>query len=194
MPFLHNASWKCTGTNLVNELTMPNYKTLLSGITTFIFDYDGVLTDGHVLLTETGDALRMANVKDGYALQLAVKNGYHVAIITGGRSASIRHRFDALQVHDVFLGVENKLEVFNEYLAQNSLKASEVLYMGDDIPDFELMQAAGLPTCPADACEEIKSVSKYISGCKGGQGCVRDVIEQVMKIQGKWMNHLAFSW
>lgn len=173
---------------------MPNYKTLLSGITTFIFDYDGVLTDGHVLLTESGDALRMANVKDGYALQLAVKNGYHVAIISGGRSQSIKHRFDALQVCDVFLGVENKLGVFNEYLTRYGIKADEVLYMGDDIPDFELMQVAGLPTCPADACEEIKSVAKYISGFKGGQGCARDVIEQVMKIQGKWMNHLAFTW
>ncbi|MBP6978247.1 MAG: HAD-IIIA family hydrolase [Bacteroidales bacterium] len=173
---------------------MPNYKTLLSSITTFIFDYDGVLTDGHVLLTESGDALRMANVKDGYALQLAVKNGYHVAIISGGCSDSIRNRFDALQITDVYLGVENKLQVFKEYLTRNSLEAHEVLYMGDDIPDYELMQVAGLPTCPADACEEIKSVSRYISGFRGGQGCVRDVIEQVMKIQGKWMNHLAFSW
>ncbi len=173
---------------------MPNYKTLLSSITTFIFDYDGVLTDGHVLLTESGDAMRMANVKDGYALQLAVKNGYHVAIISGGRSQSIKHRFDALQVHDVFLGVDNKLGVFNEYLTRCGIRADEVLYMGDDIPDFELMQAAGLPTCPADACQEIKSVAKYISEFKGGQGCVRDVIEQVMKIQGKWMNHLAFTW
>lgn len=173
---------------------MSNYKTLLAGITTFIFDYDGVLTDGHVLLTDSGDALRMANVKDGYALQLAIKNGYRVAIITGGRSQSIRNRFEALQIRDVFIGVENKLQVFNRYLEQNGLRKEEVLYMGDDIPDFELMKLAGIPTCPADACEEIKSVSKYISGFSGGRGCVRDVIEQVMKVQGKWMNHLAFSW
>ncbi|HOW26717.1 MAG TPA: HAD-IIIA family hydrolase [Bacteroidales bacterium] len=173
---------------------MPNYKTLLNGITTFVFDYDGVLTDGSVLLTENGDALRMANVKDGYALQLAVKNGFHVAIISGGRSQSIKHRFDALQIHDVFLGVENKIEVFNEYLTRYGIRSEEVLYMGDDIPDFELMMVAGLPACPADASEEIKSVAKYISGFRGGHGCVRDVIEQVMKIQGKWMNHLAFTW
>lgn len=173
---------------------MSNYKALLARITTFIFDYDGVLTDGHVLLTDSGDALRMANVKDGYALQLAIKNGYRVAIITGGRSQSIRTRFEALQIKDVFIGVQNKLEVFNNYLEKHGLHPEEVLYMGDDIPDFELMRAAGIPTCPSDACEEIKSVAKYISGYAGGRGCVRDVIEQVMKVQGKWMNHLAFSW
>jgi 3-deoxy-D-manno-octulosonate 8-phosphate phosphatase (KDO 8-P phosphatase) len=173
---------------------MQNYKERLTRINTFIFDYDGVLTDGSVLLTETGEALRMANVKDGYALQLAVRNGYHVAIITGGRSLSIRTRLEALNVKDVFLGVEDKLSTFSAYLAGHNITAGEVLYMGDDIPDYELMKAAGVSCCPADACEEIKSVAHYISAVKGGHGCVRDVIEQVMKIQGKWMNQLAFTW
>jgi 3-deoxy-D-manno-octulosonate 8-phosphate phosphatase (KDO 8-P phosphatase) len=173
---------------------MTNYKEQLKHITTFVFDYDGVLTDGTVYLLQTGDALRTANVKDGYALQLAVKKGYHVGIISGGMSKSILNRFKALNVTDVFLGVDNKLKKLNEYLQDLHVEPSQVLYMGDDIPDYDLMRTVGLPTCPADACEEIREVSKYISGYGGGKGCVRDVIEQVLKIQGQWMDHEAFTW
>jgi 3-deoxy-D-manno-octulosonate 8-phosphate phosphatase (KDO 8-P phosphatase) len=173
---------------------MANYKELLRHVNTFVFDYDGVLTDGTVILMSDGDALRTANVKDGYALQLAMKKGYRVAIISGGYSESMVRRFEALKIKDVFLGVNNKIEVFNNYLAKNNIDSSHVLFMGDDIPDYEIMKVAGVSTCPADASEEIRAIARYISHQKGGRGCVRDVIEQVMKIQGRWMNDGAFHW
>jgi 3-deoxy-D-manno-octulosonate 8-phosphate phosphatase (KDO 8-P phosphatase) len=173
---------------------MTNYKELLKHITTFIFDYDGVLTDGSVIMTSQGEGYRISNVKDGYALQLAVKNGYRVAVISGAVSKSLEHRMKALNVRDVFMGVENKINLFNEYLAKHNLKSEEVLYMGDDIPDYEVMLASGLPVCPADAAEEIRKIAKYISHFNGGKGCARDVIEQVMKVQGKWMNDHGFQW
>ena len=173
---------------------MANYKESLRHINTFVFDYDGVLTDGTVILMSNGDALRTANVKDGYALQLAVKKGYRVVIISGGYSESMLRRFEALNIKDVFLGVERKIEVLQDYLEKRNISHDEVLYMGDDIPDFEIMKIVGVPTCPADAAEEIKAIARYISHLKGGHGCARDVIEQVMKIQGKWLNDGAFHW
>jgi 3-deoxy-D-manno-octulosonate 8-phosphate phosphatase (KDO 8-P phosphatase) len=173
---------------------MSNYKELLKNISTFIFDYDGVLTDGNVITLNTGEAHRISNVKDGYALQLAVKKGYNVAIISGSKSDGMIHRLQSLQITDIFLGIENKLKIYHDYLEKKSLESSQVLFMGDDIPDYEIMAEAGLPTCPSDAVEEIKTVAKYISHHSGGKGCVRDVIEQVMKIQGKWMNDDAYHW
>jgi 3-deoxy-D-manno-octulosonate 8-phosphate phosphatase (KDO 8-P phosphatase) len=173
---------------------MANYKELLKHINTFIFDYDGVLTDGSVITTNDGEAHRVSNVKDGYALQLAVKKGYKVAVISGARSDSMMHRMKALQITDVFLGIEKKQETYQAYLKTNAIKPEQVLYMGDDIPDYEVMRLAGVSACPADAAEEIKSVANYISHCNGGKGCVRDVIEQVMKVQGKWMNDDAYHW
>jgi 3-deoxy-D-manno-octulosonate 8-phosphate phosphatase (KDO 8-P phosphatase) len=173
---------------------MTNYKELLHRVNTFVFDYDGVLTDGTVILMNDGDALRTANVKDGYALQLAIKNAYRVAIISGGRSVSMLRRFEALKITDVFLGVERKIEIFQQYIEKNKVKPEQVLYMGDDIPDLEIMKIVGVPTCPSDASHEIREVARYISHQKGGKGCVRDVIEQVMKIQGKWLNDSAFHW
>ena len=173
---------------------MSNYKELLKNINTFIFDYDGVLTDGSVITPNSGEAYRVSNVKDGYALQLAIKKGYNVAIISGSKGNGMMHRLKSLQITDIFLGVENKLEIYNDYLKNKSLESSNVLFMGDDIPDYEIMTKAGLPTCPSDAAEEIKNVAKYISHSGGGKGCARDVIEQVMKIQGKWMNDDAFHW
>lgn len=173
---------------------MTNFREDLPNITTLIFDYDGVLTNGVVLITNSGDQLRTGHVKDGYALQLAIKSGYRVAVISGGYSESMRHRCNALKLQDVFLGVENKLEVFETYLKDNNLTPEEVLYMGDDIPDYEVMRRAGMPVCPADAAEEIRQISRYISHSRGGEGCVRDVIEQVMKVQGKWMMNDAFYW
>ncbi len=173
---------------------MVNYKELLKHINTFVFDYDGVMTDGTVIMTNDGNAYRVTNVKDGYALHLAIKKGYHVAVISGAHSPSMKQRMNAVQVTDLFLGIENKVSVFREYLNKNGLTSSQVLFMGDDIPDYELMLEAGIPTCPADAAEEIKSVSKYISNFRGGKGCVRDVIEQVLKVQGKWMNDDAYHW
>ncbi len=173
---------------------MANYKEHLKNINTFIFDYDGVLTDGSVITTNEGEAYRTSNVKDGYALQLAWKKGYKVAVISGARSESMIHRMRALQITDVFMGVEKKQVTFREYLKANNLEPRQVLYMGDDIPDYEVMLEAGVSACPADAAEEIKSVAHYISHFNGGKGCVRDVIEQVLKVQGKWMNDDAYHW
>ncbi|MDP1622447.1 MAG: HAD-IIIA family hydrolase [Bacteroidales bacterium] len=173
---------------------MANYKEHLKHIKTFIFDYDGVLTDGSVITTNDGEAYRVSNVKDGYALQFAWKMGFRIAVISGAKSESMMHRMRALQITDVFLGVENKLEIFKKYLKENDLSAEQVLYMGDDIPDYEVMLEVGISACPADAAEEIKSVAKYISHFSGGKGCVRDVIEQVLKVQGKWMNDGACHW
>ncbi|MEI7725384.1 MAG: HAD-IIIA family hydrolase [Bacteroidota bacterium] len=173
---------------------MANYKENLQHINTFIFDYDGVLTDGSVITTSDGEVYRTTSVKDGYALQLAWKKGYRVAVISGARSESMVHRMKALQITDVFMGVEKKQVTFRNYLKEHNLKPEQVLYMGDDIPDYEVMLEAGISACPADAAEEIKSVAKYISHFNGGKGCVRDVIEQVLKVQGKWMNDDAYHW
>ncbi|MCC7317665.1 MAG: HAD-IIIA family hydrolase [Bacteroidales bacterium] len=173
---------------------MSNYKAKLHNISTFIFDYDGVMTDGVIVINNDGEPLRTANVKDGYALQLLRKLGYNVAIISGGYSPSMKKRFESLDITDVFLGVSNKLEVFEQYLADKNISAEEVLYMGDDIPDYLSMEKAGVATCPSDASEEIKRISVYISHYRGGHGCVRDVIEQVLKVQGKWMNAIAHHW
>lgn len=173
---------------------MANYKELLQHITTFIFDYDGVLTEGIVMLTEDGEPLRSANVRDGYALQLAVKKGYRVAVISGGNSPSMSRRLTSLGITDIFLGVQHKVQVFEKYLEDNNIDPSEVVYMGDDIPDFHAMKRAAVPACPADAAEEIRAISKYISHFNGGKGCVRDIIEQVLKLQNKWMNDDAFRW
>jgi 3-deoxy-D-manno-octulosonate 8-phosphate phosphatase (KDO 8-P phosphatase) len=173
---------------------MANYKEHLKHINTFIFDYDGVLTDGSVITTNHGEAYRISDVKDGYALQLAWKKGYKVAVISGAKSDSMVHRMKALQITDVFMGVDQKLVCFREYLEKNTLQRENVLYMGDDIPDYEVMKEAGVSACPADAAEEIKSVAHYISHFNGGRGCVRDVIEQTLKVQGKWMNDDAYHW
>ncbi len=173
---------------------MTNYKTRLAHITTFVFDYDGVLTDGSIITLDDGEAYRTTNVKDGYALQLARKKGFRIAIISGARADCMVHRLKSLLITDVFLGVENKLKTFNQFLSDNSLKASEVLFMGDDIPDFEIMQEAGIAACPADAAQEIRRIAHYISHASGGKGCVRDVIEQVLKMQEKWMDHEGYHW
>lgn len=173
---------------------MSNYKALLKQVDTFIFDYDGVMTDGKLMLQHDGQPLRTANVKDGFSLQLAVRLGYNVVIISGGISKSVENRFDALKIKDVFLGISNKFEVFEKYVKDKNLNPENVVYMGDDIPDYRVMKKVGVPVCPADAVEEIKDISIYISDKTGGHGCVRDIIEQVMKVQGKWMTEEAFSW
>lgn len=173
---------------------MSNYKEKLLHVNTFIFDYDGVLTDGTVVISSSGDALRTANVKDGYAMQLAIKKNYRICIISGGYSESMIHRLKSLNITDVFLGVDRKIEVYNQYIETHNLKSENVLFMGDDIPDYELMIKAGVPTCPSDAAEEIKQKATYISHQPGGKGCVRDIIEQVLKVQGRWMNDDAYHW
>ncbi|MFW5777638.1 MAG: KdsC family phosphatase [Bacteroidota bacterium] len=173
---------------------MSNYKSLLTQITTFIFDVDGVMTDGVVILDPDGDLLRTMHVKDGYALQYAIKKGYKIIIISGGRSEMVRKRFELLGVDQVNLGTVNKMEVFKEVLKSNDLVPENILYMGDDIPDYEVMKEVGVACCPADAAQEIKDVSHYISPLPGGKGCVRDVLEQVMKVQGKWFHEDGFNW
>ncbi|HAQ64467.1 MAG TPA: 3-deoxy-D-manno-octulosonate 8-phosphate phosphatase [Bacteroidales bacterium] len=173
---------------------MSNYKDLLPKITTFIFDYDGVLTDGSVIMLPDGEGLRSGHVKDGYALQLAIKKGYRVVIISGGRSASMERRMESLHIQNVFLGVNDKLAVFRKFCADNNIQPENVLYMGDDIPDHKVMLEVGVACCPLDAAQEIKNISHYISHLPGGRGCVRDIIEQVMKIHGKWMNGDAYHW
>jgi len=173
---------------------MKNYREKLKHIKAFVFDYDGVLTNGNVYLTDSGMQLRQGNVRDGYALQLARKKGFHIAVITGSHDRGIEKRCHFLNIEQVFLGVSDKQKVFLEYLETYNLKAEEILFMGDDLPDYLIMKMAGIPCCPADACEEIKQVSEYISPLQGGKGCVRDVIEQVLKIKGMWMDDDAFHW
>ena len=158
----------------------------LKEITTFIFDVDGVLTDGSVFVTEAGDQCRTFNTKDGYALQLAVKCGYRVCVITGGKSQGVILRLNSLGVTDIFSGAQVKTEIFANYMAEHKLQPTNVMYVGDDIPDYMPMQMVGLPCCPADAVPEIKQISKYISPIGGGKGCGRDVIEKVLKLNAHW--------
>ena len=157
-------------------------------IKAFVFDVDGVLTDGIVHVTENGEQLRQFNIKDGYALQLAIKRGYKIAVISGGRSLGVKIRLQGLGITDIFLGADSKIELYSSFLIKNSLSAEQVMYMGDDIPDLPAMKLAGLPVCPADAASEIKEISHYISFKEGGKGCVRDVIEKVLKIQNQWLD------
>lgn len=171
-----------------------NYKAKLKDINTFIFDVDGVFTNNIVLLSPDGDPLRTANVRDGYAVQLAVKLGMHIVILSGGKGEATRKRFEGLGVKDIFLGAGKKIDVFHQFLKDNKLTPEEVCYMGDDIPDHTVMSVAGLAVCPADAAPEIKSLAHYISPYKGGEGCVRDLLEQALKIKGLWMTEIGTSW
>ena len=166
----------------------------LSKVTTFIFDYDGVMTDGTVYMDSNGDPLRTSNVKDGYAIQLAVKLGYHVAVITGAVVTNITKRLNMLGVNDVFTGAPDKVVKLVEFMEQYHLSADQVAFMGDDIPDLQVMRRVGVAACPADAADEVKQISHFISNRPGGQGCVRNIIEQTLKAQGKWMSAEAFSW
>lgn len=173
---------------------MNNLKSLLSGVTTFIFDYDGVMTDGTVYMDSNGDPLRTSNVKDGYAIQLASKLGYHLAVISGAVVTNITKRLNMLGVTDVFTGVPDKVVKLDEYMEQYHLTPNQIVYMGDDIPDLRVMHKVGVPACPADAVEEVKSICAFVSDRPGGRGCVRDIIEQTLKVQGKWMTAEAYSW
>jgi len=155
-------------------------------IKTFVFDVDGVLTDGTLLILEDGQLARQMNIKDGYALQLAIKKGYRVVIISGGTSAAVKERLERLGVKDCFLKIDKKKEKLIEYVTQYGLNWDEILFMGDDIPDYVPMQLTGLACCPADAVSEIKQISHYISPVDGGKGCVRDVIEKVLKLNSHW--------
>lgn len=163
-----------------------SYKELMNDINTFIFDVDGVLTDGTVHVSQTGEMLREMNIRDGFAMKAAVESNYHVCIISGGSNEGVRIRLRNLGINDIYLGSPDKVETFKEYCDIYNIKPEQVLYMGDDIPDYHVMKLVGLPTCPQDASPEIKEISNYISHKNGGKGAVRDVIEQVMKVQDKW--------
>ncbi|MDA9312541.1 HAD-IIIA family hydrolase [Vicingaceae bacterium] len=173
---------------------MSNIKAKLRPIAAFILDVDGVLTDGMVITLPDGEQARRMNIKDGYALQHAVKKGYHISIISGGTSESVRKRLNTLGITEVNLACKNKVEVFEKLKEKFGLTKEQILYMGDDIPDYKVMQRVGFAACPNDAAEEIKSISDYISSKKGGEGCVRDLIEQVLKLQGKWFDEDSFEW
>jgi 3-deoxy-D-manno-octulosonate 8-phosphate phosphatase (KDO 8-P phosphatase) len=170
---------------------MASYKEIMNQITTFIFDVDGVLTDSSVHVTENGEMLRIMNIRDGFAMKAALECGYNVCIISGGKNEGVRIRLRNLGIYDIHLGSPDKVETFKEYIELYQIKPENVLYMGDDIPDYHVMQLVGLPTCPQDSSPEIKAISTYISHKNGGKGAVRDVIEQVMKVQGKW--HLYYN-
>ena len=166
-----------------------NYKEIMPSITTFIFDVDGVLTDGTVTVFPNGELIRSMNIKDGYALKTAVQEGFNVCIISGGTNEAVKSRLRGLGIRDIYLGAHNKTEQLDEYLDIYDINPENVLYMGDDIPDIPVMKRCGLPTCPKDAVPEVHRISAYISQKKGGKGCVRVVIEQVLKVQDKWSNH-----
>lgn len=155
-------------------------------ITSFVFDVDGVMTDGTLLVLPDGVMARRMNIKDGYALQLAIKKGYRVLVISGGDSPEVKERLNKLGVTDVWMKIHNKKQVLTDYLLKEGISKDQVLYMGDDIPDLDVIKLAGLPCCPSDAVQEIKDASLYISHLAGGAGCVRDVIEKVMKLRGDW--------
>ena len=172
---------------------MINYD--LNKIKAIIFDIDGVLSSETITLSAEGEPLRTVNIKDGYAIQLAVKLGLRIIILTGANTRSVRKRYEGLGVEDVYTGCAVKIETYEQLLAKYELADAEVMYMGDDIPDLEIMQRVGCPVCPKDACPEIREASIYVSDRIGGHGCGRDVIEQVLRAQGKWvMDKKAFGW
>ncbi|SEB52710.1 3-deoxy-D-manno-octulosonate 8-phosphate phosphatase (KDO 8-P phosphatase) [Tenacibaculum sp. MAR_2009_124] len=163
-----------------------SYKEVLPQIDTLIFDVDGVLTNGMITIMPDGQLIRNMNIKDGFALKAAVNSGYRVCIISGGTNEGVRTRLANLGIKDIYLGAHNKTDQYHELVEKYNLNHENVLYMGDDLPDYPVMKLVGMPCSPNDGAREIKSVSKYISDKKGGEGCVRDVIEQVMRVQKKW--------
>jgi len=160
--------------------------SLFSRVQAFVFDVDGVFTDNRLYLLESGGLMRAMNVRDGFAIKVALEAGYPIGVITGGRSLSVKERLLALGIHDVYLGQENKMEALEEFCTNYSLDLSSILYMGDDWPDYECLQRVGVPTCPADAAAEIRVLAKYVAMERGGNGCVREIIEMVLSIAERW--------
>lgn len=172
---------------------MINYD--LRKIRAVVFDVDGVLSAETITLHPDGEPMRTVNIKDGYAIQLAQKVGLRVVILTGGATGSVRQRYEHLGVEDIYMNCAVKIQTYEALLKKYGLLDEEVLYMGDDIPDYEIMKRCGCPCCPSDACPDIKAISVYVSDRKGGFGCGRDVIEQVLRVQGKWLSDAkAFGW
>lgn len=166
-----------------------SYKELMNDITTFVLDVDGVLTDSSVHITSTGEMLRTMNIRDGYAMKAAIESGFNVCVISGGSNEGVRIRLQNLGITDIHLAAPDKVSTLLEYCRQYGINPNSVLYMGDDLPDYHVMKLVGLPACPQDSAPEIKGISRYVSHRNGGRGAVRDVIEQVMRVQGKWMNY-----
>ena len=173
---------------------MGMFKDKLQHVKGFIFDVDGVFTNGYIFVSADGTQTRSMNVKDGYAVHFAIKKGYHIGIITGGKCNSIIHRFTDLGVSDIYLASHDKMKDFDTFIQKYNLKNEDIFYVGDDLPDYNVMKRSGLCACPADASHEIQLISDYISSKSGGQGCVRDIIEQTLRAQGKWMDTDAFVW
>ncbi len=174
-----------------------SYKELLPQIKAFVFDMDGVLTNGQFQVSETGQPLRNLNSKDGYALQLAVKKGYVVAVISGGHCDGVKSRLQQMGITDIYMSQYDKTEAWKDLLAvyeHQNLKAENILYMGDDLPDYKLIEWAGVGATPSNGAAEIKGISNYVSSQKGGKGCVRDVIEQTLKVQENWMLANDLKW
>ena len=171
-----------------------HFKEIMNDITTFVFDVDGVLTDSSVFVTNEGEMLRTMNIRDGYALKAAVESGYNVCIISGGSNEGVRIRLRNLGINDIYLGGPDKVKTFKEYTDLYNIKPEQVLYMGDDIPDLPILNLVGVSSCPQDAVIDIKAVVDYQSPVNGGKGCVRDVIEQTLRVQGDWMSDKAFEW
>ena len=175
-------------------MAIENYKKQLALTDTFIFDVDGVFTDNIIYLTSEGDQMRTANVRDGYAVQLAIKKGMKIFILSGGKNEAVRKRFEMLGVKEIHLGVPTKKVKLEEWISEGKINPATTAYMGDDIPDYWVMQMVGLATCPNDAVPEIRKISDYISPYNGGQGCVRDVIEQTLKLKHSWLDDESTSW
>lgn len=173
---------------------MINYKEKLQAVKAFVFDFDGVMTDGSVWVYADKETVRCGNIKDGYAIQYAVKKGYTIAVISGAKSMSIDNRMAMLGVTQCYTGCGDKIKTYEEFLAKNNLRDDQVLCMGDDLPDYPLLKRAGIAACPADAAVEIKEIVDYISIYNGGHGCVRDVIEQVLRLHGQWFHQDAVIW
>ncbi len=172
---------------------MINYD--LNKIKAVVFDVDGVLSRQTITLSANGEPLRTVNIKDGYAIQLAQKTGLRIAIITGGKTESVRLRYEGLGVEDIYMGCAVKIRTYRELLKKYSLADEEVIYVGDDIPDYEVMRACGCACCPADACSDVKAIAAYVATANGGEGCGREIIEQVLRAQGKWLaDDKAFGW
>lgn len=167
---------------------MSNTLQYFSAIKAFAFDVDGVLTNGDLIVLQNAIMARTMNVKDGYALQLAIKKGYKIAIISGGNSVEVKERLSLLGITDIYMSVTNKVAALENFIQKYQLHKSEILFMGDDMPDLEVMQTVGLPCCPSDAVDEIKTISKYISPLNGGKGCARDVIEKTLKLANDWQH------
>ena len=167
----------------------------LTQIKAVIFDVDGVLSKETITQDNEGNPMRTVNIKDGYAIQHAVKSGLLIAIITGAKTEAVRKRYEGLGVKEIHIGAKVKISIYKDILDKYNIKNEEIIYVGDDIPDYEIMKHCGLPCCPADAAPEIKSISKYISHKNGGEGCGRDILEQVLKSKGLWMQDaMAFGW